>query len=101
MIGLSCGVKNNKLIGFLKKTEYYQTWKSIILEDGMNYVEKTCSIKISKSTKEIFKSKIIKKMQISMIFYRQPIYYQVNMSFFMNNSKKLKMTQDHYGLWNR
>ena len=64
----------------------------------MNYVEKTCSIKILKSTKEILKNKIIKKMQISMIFYHRPIYYQVSMSFFINNSKKLKMTQDHYGL---
>jgi hypothetical protein len=63
----------------------------------MNYVEKICSIKISKSINEILKNKIIKKMQISMISYRLPIYYQASMSFSMNNSKKHKMIQDHFG----
>jgi hypothetical protein len=63
----------------------------------MNYVEKICSIKTSKNTKETFRSKTINKMLISMTFYHLHISYLVNMLFFTNNSKKLKMTLVHYG----
>lgn len=46
MIGLSCGVKNNKLIGYMNDIDFNLARRLITLEVGHNYAEKTCLAKI-------------------------------------------------------
>lgn len=63
----------------------------------MNSVVKTCLIKILKNSNEILKNRIIKKNQISMTFYLQLIYYQVNTLSFMRSLKSIKVTLNPFG----
>ena len=63
MIGILCGVKNNKLIGFIKIITLVLIKGSIILEGGNNSAEKIIFIKISKNLEEPFRNKLKYKKQ--------------------------------------
>jgi hypothetical protein len=68
MIGMLCGVKSNKLIGFLKR-ESCLNLKLIILEGGMSCVGKMHLVKILRNSKEVLISKAIHNNRINTIFY--------------------------------
>jgi len=56
------GAKNNKSIGYSKNIVCNQDQESIISEATLNYVEKICSAKTLKNTKEIYKNKVSHKL---------------------------------------
>jgi hypothetical protein len=52
MTGMYSGAKNNKLIGYIRSIDFNQALRSTISEDGLNFVEKICLVKIWKGIKE-------------------------------------------------
>lgn len=59
MIGMSCGAKNNKSIGFIKSIGFNPDPKLIIFAVGTNFAEKICSARILKDLNEHYKSKVV------------------------------------------
>jgi len=101
MIGMLSGVKNSKLIGYLKSIESYLTWRSTISEDGSSYVAKICSIKISKSTNEDLISRTTNSNPISMTSCQPPSSFLANTSSFIRSSNALRMIVRPCGSWSQ
>jgi hypothetical protein len=98
MIGILCGVKNNKLTGSFRNIGSLKVAKSITSEDGGNFVKKIYLAKILKNSREHLINKEIVVSQVSTIFCRQLFYCLVNMSFFMSNSSGINIMTRSFGL---
>lgn len=101
MIGIWCGVRNNKLTGSLKGIECSGIWKLTILEGGINCVGRTCSVRISKNSKGDSINRIINNKVVNTIFYPLHSCCLASTSYCKRNLKEFSQKVAAYGLWNR